>query len=234
MKTILSICILICFGTLVFAQNMVKQKRELPNFSQIRVSSGLEVYLNQSPNQSVLVVGPTEKVEKVRSEVKGNTLSLYVDYENGWSWGKKSSSAPIKVYLSVEDLNEINVSGGASVESTDDLLLNELNLNVSGGADVKLTMNAKKVQSNVSGGADVTLTGTAKTLRANTSGGADFHGKNFKVGTAQVNCSGGADSAVWAIEYLQANASGGADIYYYGTPKKLEKNESSSASVSPR
>jgi hypothetical protein len=216
------------------AQNATKQKRDVGNFNSLRVSSGLEVFVKQSPNQGITVVGPSDKIDKLKSDLKGNTLSLYIDYDNGWSWGKKASTETLRVYVSLENLEELNVSGGADVVSDDDLLLNTIRMNVSGGADVKLTLNAQKIECNVSGGADVNLVGTSKVLRANVSGGADFHGKNLKVGTAQVNCSGGADSSVWAMDYLMANASGGADIYYYGTPRKLEKNESSSASVSAR
>lgn len=200
------------------AQEMVKESRKIESFSEINISSGIDLYIKQSNEEKISIEAPANRIDKLVVDVRNGALNISYKSSIGWSWGWNNGSNT-KIFLTLKDLRTLNVSGGSDVISQNRILTDKLNINVSGGSDVKMEINTEKLNCNVSGGADVTLKGMAMLSNFAVSGGADLDAKYLKTQTTNVSCSGGADAAVWAVENLKASASGGADIYYYGNPK---------------
>lgn len=230
MKKILLITFLVNY--VAFSQDMKTVNRSVSNFKGVKVSSGIDLYLNQGNAESLSLTAQADKLDEIETFIKDNIL--YIQMRNskwGWNWGNRTSP---KVKLQFKDLNIIVANGGSDVFSEERLLFDKITIEVNGGSDVKIDLSAEALDCRSSGGSDAILTGSAKNFRGNASGGSDLKAKELRTQNSKVTSSGGSDAHVWVEESLEANASGGSDIYYYGSPKNVKRNKSGGSDISRR
>jgi Putative auto-transporter adhesin, head GIN domain len=226
--------ILLIFNFKCIAQDMVTQNRPVANFKEIRIGSGIDLYLKQGNTEKLELTAPKDKIGKIITEVHNGVLEIHMEYNNwNWNWGGAFKSSP-KVHLSFKDLKAIKASGGSDVFSEGRLLFENILIDASGGSDIKLAITAESVECETSGGSDTILSGSTKYFKCNSSGGSDLKAKDLRSQYCKVSSSGGSDAYVWAESELLANASGGSDIYYYGSPKNVKINKSGGADVNRR
>ncbi len=230
---LLAIIIIASFEN-IYAQEVLTQNRAVSNFREIRIGSGIDLYLSQGNNEKLKLVAASDKIDKIITDVNNGILEIRFERQNwNWNWNWSNKTSP-KVYLTFKDLNAIKSGGGADVFSEGRLLFDKIEIDVSGGSDVKLDLTAEMVSCNTSGGSDVILTGSSKYFNANASGGSDLKAKEFRTQSCKVNSSGGSDAYIWAESELIANASGGSDVYYYGSPKLIKTNKSGGSDINRR
>lgn len=215
-------------STSLFAQ----YSRNVPvsNFNEITVSSGIDLYLNQSNTESARIVGDQELAEKVVIEKEGRRLRIKFKENTSWT-GFFRKQQSVKVYVNVKTLNELNASGGSDVYTQNTLKADRLTLNTSGGSDVKMSLICKDISIESSGGSDINLNGSAVNMELRTSGGSDIDAHNFPVDYAKVNSSGGSDATIHVNKALEADASGGSDVRFSGNAAYKKTSSSKSGSV---
>jgi len=217
------------FTTLLVAQE--KEKRSIGDFSRISVSSGIDLYLTQADAVDLEVVCDKSDINRLKTEVEGNTLKIYMKGNSSWSWSK--SNTP-KVYVSFKNIEALLASGGSDIYGQNTITENSLSIKSSGGADIYAEIKTETVKISCSGGADVKIKGSTNYLEASASGGADINARELKAQKVKVNSSGGADAIVWAEKEIIANASGGSDIDYYGNPEIKQVSESAAGDINKR
>ena len=198
------------------------------NFNQIRVSSGIDLYLTQGTTENIKVTTDAALMDKISVTKEGSQLVIAYKNNNNWNFTRKGSS--IKAYVTVNQLNALAASGGSDVYGNNTIKTDQLDIRSSGGADVRLTLAANNITIHSSGGSDVYLKGRATNLEIQASGGSDVHALEFEVQNAKVSSSGGADVDVYVNRALEATSSGGSDIKYKGNAA-LKNNSSKSGSV---
>lgn len=215
------------------SSNDGKRDRSVSDFTNLSVTSGIDVYLTQGNTEKLTIETKGIEEDRVISEVRNGTLKLYIERKGlgGWNWGRNTY---VKAYLTFRQLKNIQASGGADIFGQNQLSFNNLNLEASGGSDVKLDLRADDMNVSSSGGADVTVQGSARSLNAEGSGGADLDARKLTVETCNASSSGGSDVYVNASRELRMKASGGSDIYYYGSAKILAKSESGGSDIKRR
>lgn len=211
------------------------ENRNVRDFDAIKVSAGINLYISLGNNESVKVVADDDIIDKLKTEVRGGTLHVYMK-DNNWldnifNWGHSHSS---KVYVTARELKSIDASSGSDVKSENTLKGDVLKVEVSSGSDVNLDVVYKEISLSSSSGSDARLTGKAKYFTANSSSGSDINARNLQAQICKVSVSSGADASVTATGELKANASSGGDIVYYGNPEVVDINESSGGDVSGR
>lgn len=233
MKSILSISAFVLLINSAFTQDMVTQNRNVSNFKEIQIGSGIDLYLKQGNTEKLTLTAPSDKIGKIVTEIQNGILKIYFERSNNWglNWSNKSSP---KVQLSFKDLVALRAGGGSDVYSEGRLLFDKIEIDATGGSDVKLDLTAEMVDCEASGGSDAILTGSAKYFRGEASGGSDLKAKDFRTQSCKITSSGGSDAYVWVENDLIANASGGSDIYYYGSPKSIKVNKSGGSDISRR
>ena len=207
--------------------NVISEEREIGNFSAIRASNGLNVYLKQGDKESLKIRTDENLMDNIVTHVKGNVLILKVS---------ESIKRPTKldVYVTLVDINKLNISSGADVFSDEDLYLENIDITVSSGADAKLNLTAKSVSCSVSSGADAVLMGTTDYFSGSASSGSDLKAKELKAKECKAKASSGGDVSVYASESITAKASSGGDVDYYGEPTKINVSSSSGGDVNRR
>jgi hypothetical protein len=208
------------------------QKRTVGDFHGIAIHSGIDLYLNQGGDESVVVSATDPEVrDRIVTEVKDGILNIYLDdkfHWSDWSWHNRK----LKAYVSCKVLDELKASGGSDIYIDQSIKSQKLELHLSGGSDVRGKLEVGDLTVGQSGGADAYISGTASQLTVHVSGGSDFHGYELAVDNCRAQASGGSDVYVTVNKELDASASGGSDIHYKGSGAVHETHTSGSGSVS--
>jgi hypothetical protein len=207
-------------------RNVISADREISSdFSSIKVSQGLELYITQSSNVSLSIEADENLHELIMTEVENDVLKIYVT-ENI----RRADSK--KIMLSIRDISEIKATSGSDVYSTNTIQVDDLKLKTTSGADMKLDVKTQTLNCHSTSGSDLKLSGTTGTLTAEATSGSDIQASNLKAKTSKVKATSGADISVNTSKELTAKATSGGDIKYSGNPEKVNKSDNSSGSVS--
>jgi hypothetical protein len=209
-------------------RNVITEKRQIDNnFSRVKVSSGIDLYIKQGSKVSLTVEADENLHDYIMTEVNGDQLRIYVD---GNIWRAKAR----KVYLTVTDLEELKATSGSDVYSQSILKSQDLVVSTSSGADMNIEVEADNVKSSSSSGSDLKITGTSKTHSTSATSGSSINAYGLESKEVTAKVSSGADIGVYASESIDARASSGGDIRYKGSPEKVNKKTSSGGGVSGR
>lgn len=209
------------------------QKREAKGFHAIQISSGIDLYLSQGAEETVVVsASNTSARDRIRTEVGNGVLKIFIE-QSVMGWGFHSNQK-LKAYVSVKDLDALRASGGSDVYFEDMIKTDKLDLALSGGSDLRGKVAIGDLSIVQSGGSDLFLSGTAAQLSVHVSGGSDLHGYDLLAGECHVEASGGSDVNITANKELSVHASGGSDVYYKGDAVMRDLHSSGSSSVSKK
>jgi hypothetical protein len=189
----------------------------LPPFSEISLRISAKVYLEQGEKQSVRIIASAETLEQIITEVKGRTLNIRFPNTNifkRWDPGK------VEIFISVPEINSINISGSGDVLS-DDIKTRILDLLVSGSGNIKIKqLSAEQVNATVSGSGNVDIEDgdVAETLKARISGSGNIDASGFEAKNVEVQTSGSGNCSVISNGSINARISGSGNVYYSGNP----------------
>lgn len=203
------------------------QVRNLPTFSAMNVATGVTATLKQSDETRVEIKVENCDPDDVLTEVRGNKLEIrFKSNSNRKNRGRKAH-----VFVYYQDLQDISVSSGATIESGDLMRTDELRLRGSSGGHLHLKVDAKSMDVNVSSGAVVKIQGRATNLDINVSSGGVLSAEEMDSEYADADASSGGVAKFAVHKGLSANASSGGSIRYAGNPEKLKVHSSVAGSV---
>ncbi len=204
--------------------HVVEENRKVKDFDGIKVSRGMNVYINQGDRIKVVVKADENLLDAVITEVEDGILKVYSEARI-----RKSKSK--KVYVTVVDIESIKSSSGSNVYSSGTLKSENLELSCSSGANMKLEINANEVDASTSSGANMSLDGITKEFIGKSSSGANLKAGDLKTKNCQLETSSGANIWISVDGELDASASSGGNIYYYGSPKNTSIKNSSGGNI---
>ena len=205
--------------------NVVTKTRNVSeNFSGVRGSSGLDVFLEQGDEVKVVVEADENLHEFIETEVINGVLKIRTSKNINRAKSKK-------VYVTFVSLDNVEASSGADVIVTDIIRGETLDISSSSGADLEIEVDARDLTAKTSSGADIKLSGRAKYFSADASSGSDLNAKNLQVDKCRAEASSGADIIVNVANSLDAKASSGGDIRYYGDPVTVNKKDGHSSAI---
>jgi hypothetical protein len=210
------------------------QKRSVKDFSAIKVSTGVQLYLSMDDRQEVRIEANDEIISDVVTEVKDHTLHIYVRKNNVFNlfnWGNRHT---VKAYVSATELNRLVASSGAYIRSENTLKGNSLVLDMSSGGGMTLDMVYKDIKMDGSSGANAKLSGRAKTFKVSASSGSNINAGNLEAVNCEARASSGANISMVATGEISAHSSSGGSIRYTGNPGVKDINKSSGGTVSQR
>ncbi len=245
--TILSSCGLDMLNRIEGNNNVITIDRDIDeNFTKVRVSTGIELIIDQGNEVSLTVEADENLHEIIITEVEDGKLKIYTE-KNIWK------SASKKVYLTVNTLEELKASSGSSIKTSNvlnasnltvgsssgasvNLEIKAVNLNskTSSGASANLDVNATNVVSDSSSGSTMKIKGETSTHETNASSGSSINAYRLVSKNVTAKVSSGASISVYASENINGRASSGGSISFEGDPKTVNKNTSSGGSISGR
>jgi hypothetical protein len=238
MKAITLFCLLAAF-TLgrTQAQNIVYDEnavvRNVEAFKGIEVSGSITVYLSQGTAQAVAVsADDAQNVGKVKTEVKNGVLKISPDAGawNGWNWRNRK----LKAYITVTDLESIDVHGASSLRLAGDFAINTLRIDISGASSFKGMLKGKTVKLEASGASSLELSGSLDVLSMEVSGASSVKAFSLTVANCSIDASGASAVSITATSALKMEASGASSIGYKGTAAIKSVESSGASSIKKR
>lgn len=223
---LMSSCILSLGPSIKGEGEIVKQNRDVKNFTSINVSNGLDLYITQGSESSVMVETHENLQNIIRTEVINGELKIFTD--------ERIISRVKKIYVTVSDLTALSCEAGSDTYIEDMFKADNIDISVSSGADAKLYLEANKVMLDVSSGASAKLYGKAHEFICESSSGSNINAYEFISDICNAHASSGGDARVFAKESIKARASSGGDVSYKGDPHNVDVGESSGGDVSKR
>lgn len=233
---------------IIYDENV--QVRKVPNFTSIRVSNAIELYISQSNKTEVAVSAKSDEYrDKIITEVVGGTLIIRMADNNKW-WKWNEDDYKTKAYVSVKELFALTGSGATNIKIINGLNAEKLKINLSGASDlkgeikagtlltdltgassIKATIRANAFSAKGSGASSFEVTGAGEDLIVDVSGACSVKMYDYVVKGASVEASGASSVKVNVSEMLKVNASGASSIDYKGTASIKEMQSSGASSV---
>jgi len=245
----------------VAAQNVVydanAQVRQVGHFTKIRVSSAISLYLSQGKQEAVAVsAGDDKYTVRIKTEVRDGVLKIFVENGawNNWNWGNRS----LKAYVTITDIEGLDISGASTVKVADGLNVNNFDLQLSGASTLKIegginssnggsmnmeisgasnmttALKAGDIKFNLTGASQANVEGTATGLNVEASGASDFKGFGLAIENARVDASGASTVNITVTKKLDAQASGASSVGYKGDAVITNLDVSGASNVKKR
>lgn len=194
------------------------------DFTEIRVSRGLDVYITQGDYVSLKVQADENLHDIIMTKVENNVLRIYADKNINHAASKK-------IMVNINSIEKITSSSGSDVYSTNTITAESLELSTSSGSDMELDVETHVIDCSSSSGSDLRLTGKTDKLYARASSGSGIRAGDLNANISDIRASSGANVTVNTTKELYARASSGGDIKYYGDPEKVNKKDGVSGSI---
>lgn len=130
----------------------------------------------------------------------------------------------LNVYVTIKDLQEINLEGGVHAELLDDLIRNELELNISGASKFKGAVFANDISASIIGASAMDLSGSAELLDIYASGASVFRGYDFESNQLKSELTGACKVYATVRNHLNIKAEGASIVYYKGEGEIKSQN----------
>ncbi|WP_439880872.1 head GIN domain-containing protein [Pontibacter sp. MBLB2868] len=204
--------------------NFQTQTRNVSGFKGIDVSGGFTVEITQGNTESVRIEAEENLLDNIKTQVRDGVLHIYNDHG-------VTTSKGMKAYITIKELNKVDISGGVKVLGRSTFKTNTMNLDMSGGSKVTLAIDARQVRADMSGASKVELSGKADELTMEMSGASNVDASELEAKNVKVGASGASKVKVYAKESLSIAASGASAVYYKGTPS-ITSETSAAARIS--
>lgn len=214
----------------------VTERREVAHrFSAISMYNNVNVKLVQSSYPHLELTCPKNLIEKVTTEIEGDTL--VIKNENEYNW-LRSFDYSIDLTVYYDSLRQINfasvgdllctdsIKGIAeqTIDSTggfiDTITIHNFNLNINEGCgDIDLTFNCNVVKNNFGNGTSkVTFRGKAEYTEIIMRSYGVVHAENLNSNFVRVQSHSTNDAYVWARSKLTVWLYSIGNVYYKGNP----------------
>ncbi|MBJ6367650.1 head GIN domain-containing protein [Snuella sedimenti] len=205
--------------------NVTIEKRSInKDFTAIKASEGLQVYLTQNGNIGITVEADENLHDLIITEVIDGVLKIHCKQNIGRATSKK-------VKVNFANISSISSTSGSSVFVTNIVKTEELTIKTSSGSNMKIEVNTSHLNCKSTSGSNLKISGKTNNLIAEANSGSTIKGKHLIATSSQVKATSGADVSVNTSEELVAKATSGGSIKYYGNPEKVEKKNSVSGDI---
>ena len=256
-KIILLACLFMAFVAqaqtkmgVIYDENV--QVRKLSNFTSIRVSNAIELFISQSDKTEVAVSAKSEEYRnRIITEVDGGTLIIRMADNKWWKWGNEDYR--IKAYVSVKDLYAITASGATNIKIVNGLSSEKLKISLEGASDLKGDIKAGTLLADLSGASSFKATvqanafsmkgsgacafevsGSGDDLILDVSGASSVKMYDYLVKGASVDASGASSVKINVSGILTLHATGASSIDYKGAAAIKDMQSSGASSVRHR
>jgi hypothetical protein len=190
----------------------IKQEVRTQNsFKSISTSGNYNVYIQQGSKKDIQIEADDNLLPYIITTVEGNELRI--NTKKGY---ELKPTKTINIYVSVEELQELNSSGSGGFYSKSSLKGDKVQFSFSGStiADMDLTSNALNVR--ISGSSKVNLKGNIPSTSYGISGSGNIGAFDLHSDNVRVEVSGSGKLDVFADKKLDISVSGMGDIHYKG------------------
>ncbi len=189
--------------------------RDVRDFQEVSLSGVGTLIIEQGETESLTIEAEPRVLERVETEVRNGRLIIRPDRSF-------ETREPITYYLTVRELNAIELAGAGRVEAAQ-LSSDQLRIDGSGaGAIVIDSLTANTLDVTAAGNVEAELAGAVDSQTVSVSDAASYAAADLISRLASVTASGASQVIVNVSESLDARVSGAARVEYIGDPAVTE------------
>ncbi|TVQ92652.1 MAG: DUF2807 domain-containing protein [Bacteroidetes bacterium] len=207
--------------------NVLTREKNLDSFTEIDASGVFKIFLLEGENPHIRIETDENIHEYISYEVKRSTLKLKMESNQIYR------PTRLDVYVTVNDLGQIRLSGATSLEADHVLVSPEFSLHLSGAGDIDLEVETEKLTTHVSGAGSLKIKGYTYMHDITLSGAASLKCVDLITHITHIKLSGAGSANVYASEELNASISGVGSIRYAGEPRSTNISRSGVGSIRP-
>lgn len=204
---------------------VVTEERKAADFNRISFNGRGNLIITQTGEESLKIEAEDNIIKLISTEVKKQTLFIGHDKKRGIIRPTKE----INIYVSVNDLRSVKLSGSGSIKSAG-IKAKELTVTISGSGNADLKVNATQLSSIIAGHGEFKLSGEVEALNVSISGSGECDAMNLQCKTANIDISGSGKAEVHVTDKMNISIAGSGKVFYMGKPE-IEQTISGSGSV---
>lgn len=191
--------------------DIVVEERILSDFDRVVAEGSLELIIGQGTEQYVEVEADDNLLPYIRTSVRGGELRIS-------STRSFRTRHDIKVYITLTELEALQIRGSGDVYGKTAISGSELDLEIDGSGDVDMELYYNEIDSEINGSGNFRLSGETVEQDIRINGSGDYKAADLYSVEADVNINGSGNSVVSVSDYLRAEIKGSGDIIFYGSP----------------
>lgn len=171
MKSIISLALILMTGLFTTKAESVDRKienRNIGNFYGIIVNTNANVIITQSDESGVQIAGTSSAINNVKTEVVNGALVI-----NG------QSGRSVDIYITVEDLNLIEVNGSARILGNGTFNTDIVLLKVNGSGSIKMDIRSLTLGMIVRGSGKIIASGSTGSSFIKVFGSGNVYASNL-------------------------------------------------------
>ena len=237
MKSLQLLALFLLLTCVTLAQKQVNdpnaESRNVKGFHAVKVATGIDLLLSQGNTEAVAVSASTnEHRDRIKTVVENGVLKIYYD-NNGLNF-RNSDNRKLKAYVSIINIDGLDISSGASVTVEGTVKSNKLDMDVSSGGSFKGKVDASTMTVDQSSGAVINMSGTVGNLTVDGSSGSMFKGYELTAENCNTDVNSGSGVQVTVNKELSVDASSGGFVNYKGSGVIRNVKTSSGGNVSKK
>ena len=217
-------CVLFILFIAVNCFSQTTVSKELENFTELKIYSGIDVELVKSTEQKIVISG--ERSENVKIKNAKTTLKISFPFFKT----PYKSKVKVVVYYN-KDIKIIDANEGATITAKD-FQQQSVSIKTQEGAYINMLVTVKHLNIKAVSDGIIKLSGTSTNLIVETNSGGAFYGFDLKnENVCSVSASLGGKAEVYTIGTLDAKVNFGGSIFYKGTPEVLKTKKVIAGSI---
>ncbi len=221
-KILLFVILLVATFTAIVAQDVMvindknAEVRTVGSFHGIKISNAFDLIIQQGNQEAVVVSASDEKLNsRIKTEVTNGILRIWYDNESVWKWSNENRK--LKAYISVKNLDFLEVSGACDVKIDGELKGSKLKVSLNGASSLKGELNYTDLVFEQNGASDSNIRGRVTNLEIKVRGASDFKGFDLITENCKAEAFGASDIRITVNKDLKVNASGASEVEYKGS-----------------
>ncbi len=210
--------------------NITKEKYDIADFDEIKLSCPGNVYYTQSKGTPTLKVETDKNIlENLDLIVKDDVLIIRPN-----KFSVNLFPTKLEVYVSSANLESVKLASSGNIY-VDDLNTTDLDVELSGSGSIKFAdrLEAVDLEVDISGSGNVCFgKGKVSDAEYSIAGSGTIKAQDLEAQKAEAKIAGSGDVWLNAVQKLSTSIAGSGNVYYKGNPQ-IKSSTAGSGRVSP-
>lgn len=189
--------------------------KDLGEFSDVKVFDRINVELIKSSENKIEITG--KRSEETEIVNKNGLLKIRMKF------GKLLEGDDVKAKLYFTDIQSVDVSEGAYIESEETFKQTSFEITAKEGGEVRIGLDVSKAKIKSVTGGIIRIHGKATNQEASLGTGGVLEAADLQTSQTTVSITTGGEADVRATELVDAKVRAGGTITIYGNPKQINK-----------
>lgn len=189
--------------------NVTTDVRQLVEFRDVSVSTGVNVYLERGAEPEARVEAEDNIIGLVKTEARNGELEVYIS-------SCVRNLKPVNVYVTFQDIESLGATSAGKIVGNSRIEGEEIRIVSSSAGNIDVEVEAMDVTLDAGSSGVITVSGEAENVYADASSAGKIYAFGLVADDVRASASSAGVVQVYALKKLEADASSAGKIEYKG------------------